>query len=157
MKSRNSILTGVLVLVFLFPISTSAPKPNVPAEIEKLFGIWINTSYRAGMGVSYWGWYPQKIKYNPDGTVEAYSAAGDMAHFTGEYTIVEKWTDSEGNTMLKITSNWGDKTYGQTTLYELHRLSSSQPTLEYITSLDDFATKMDPKHPEYHIYFRQEK
>ena len=157
MKSRKSILSSVLILLATVLILSGAPKPYVPTEDEEIFGIGINTSYRAGMGVSYWGWYPQKIIYNPDGTVESYGAAGDIAHLTGKYTIIEKWTDSEGNILCKIITKWGDKAYGETTLYELHKISNSGLTWEYITSLDDYATEIDSNHPEYHIYYRPEE
>lgn len=109
------------------------------------------------MGVSYWGWYPQKMVVKPDGTIEAYAAARDIAHFTGKYVVMDKWKDPEGNSLYRITTTWGDKTYGQTTIYELHRVRKTEPTRKYITSLDDFPAEIDPDHPEYHMYYRLEE
>jgi hypothetical protein len=146
----------ILVLfVMLFPMM-SAAQQYVPTENEEIYGTWVNTGYTQGMGASYWASYWQKIVHSSGGTIKSYMSAEDMAHFTGAYTIVAKWTDSHGNILYKLMTKWGDKTYGgETTLYELHRVSNSGLTLEYITSLDDYATEIDPNHREYHIYYRQ--
>ena len=143
-----------LLAVMIFSLHCPAQQ-YVPTENEGIYGIWVNTSYTQGMGASYWASYWQKIVQNPDGTIEGYMSAVDMTHFTGAYTIVAKWTDSQGNILYKLMTKWGDKTYGRTTLYELHKVSNLGLTLEYITSLDDYATQIDPNHREYHIYYRQ--
>ena len=157
MKSGQLIFNGVLILIAAALMISCATKPYVAKEDEEIFGTWVNTSYRQGMGASYWASYWQKIVHNPDGTIEGYMYAVDIAHFTGAYAIIAKWTDSQGNILYKLMTRWGDKTSGETTLYELHRVSNSGLTLEYITSLDDYATEIDPNHREYHIYHRQEE
>ena len=157
MKRKTRVWKGVLILLAALLILSGAPKPYVPTEDEEIYGTGINKSYRAGMGVSYWGWYPQKMVFKPDGLIEMYPGANDIAYFTGKYVIMDKWKDSEGNACYKIITTWGDKIYGQTTLYELHRISRTEPTWEYITSLDDFAIEMDVEHREYHIYNRPEE
>lgn len=158
MKSNESVSIIVITLVTAALIlSCAKTPPYVAKEDEEIFGTWINTSYTQGMGASYWASYWQKVVHKPDETIEGYMSAVDMVHFTGTYTIVAKWTDSEGNILYKLMTKWGDKTYGETTLYELHRVSNSGLTLEYITSLDDYVPEIDPNHREYHIYHRQEE
>ena len=147
--------TASLILALVFTLLLGcASQQYVLTENEEIYGIWVNTSYAQGMGASYWASYWQKIVHNPDGTIESYMSAADITHFTGAYVIVAKWTDSQGNILYKIMTKWGDNTYGQTTICELHRVSNSGLTLEYITSLNDYATEIDPNHPEYHIYHR---
>jgi hypothetical protein len=158
MKTRILITSVILIFTVLVFIGNYAIGEDeyVLTENEEIYSTWVNTSYRPGTGEgSYWAWKPQKIIYKPDGTIESYSAARDIAHFTGKYNIIAKWTDSEGNIFYKIITKWGDKTYGQTTLYEFQMISNSGLTWEYITSLDDYATEIDPNHPDYHIYYRQ--
>ena len=152
---RTTILILVLAVLLASCATTKTPLPT--DNVDELLGTWVNTSYAQGMGASYWASYWQKIVHNPDGTIEGYMYAVDIAHFTGAYAIIAKGTDSHGNIFYKLMTRWVQKTSGETTLYELHRVSNSGLTLEYITSLDDYATEIDPNHREYHIYHRQEE
>ena len=139
MKRRKAILSSVVVLsAAVLIVSCATTPPYVAKEEEEIFGTWVNTSYTQLMGASYWASYWQKIVYNSDGTIEGYMSAVDMTHFTGAYTIVAKWIDSQGNILYRLITRWGDKIYGETTLYELHRVGNTRLTLEYITSLDDY-------------------
>ena len=150
-EKKKVVWTGALLIL------SGAPKPYVPTDNEEIYGTGINHTYKSGMGVSYWGWFVQKIVFTPGGIVESYAGANDIAYHTGTYSIIDKWTDSDGNTCYKVITVWGDKTYGQTTLYELHRISKTESTWEYITSLNDFPAAMDTEHREYHIYYRPEE
>ena len=132
MKSGQLIFNGVLILIAAALMISCATKPYVAKEDEEIFGTWVNTSYRQGMGASYWASYWQKIVHNPDGTIEGYMYAVDIAHFTGAYAIIAKWTDSQGNILYKLMTRWGDKTSGETTLYELHIAASGRNQNERI-------------------------
>lgn len=89
------VWTGALTVLAALLILSGAPKPYVPTEDEEIYGTGINRTYKSGMGVSYWGWYPQKIVLKPDGLIETYSGANDIAHFTGRYIVMDKWTDAD--------------------------------------------------------------
>ena len=96
----------LVLLAILFPMM-SAAQQYVPTENEEIYGTWINTSYTQGLGASYWASYWQKIVHNPNGTIESYMSAADMAHFTGAIAFVAKWTDSQGNILYKAKSGFG--------------------------------------------------
>ena len=157
MKIKKTIiyLLFLVLLLLLFNSCVTEKEAYIPIANEELFGTWINTTYRSIMEGKK-GYFPQKVKYNPDGSFEAYGTAGDLVHLTGNYTIVAKWIDSEGNIMYKIIKKLGDETsgYERRTLYELQKISNSGQTLEYMSSLNDYATEIDPDHPEYHILSR---
>jgi len=157
MKTRIVITNVILIFAVLIFIGNYAIGEDeyVPAENEEIYGTWVNPSYRTGVGELYWAWFAQKMIYKPGGTLEAYDAVADIGHFSAEYKIIDKWSDSEGNTYYKLYTKWGDKTYGQKTVYELHKVSNSGLTLEYINTYDEYPTEFDTDHPQYHIYNRK--
>jgi hypothetical protein len=101
--------------------------------------------------------YTQKIITKPDCTYELYGSVTDMVNqFTFQYTITDKWTDSDGNILYKIITKYKTE-YVEQTRYGLDKISNSGRTWEYVGSADDYPTQIDPNHPEYRIYYRQEE
>jgi len=78
------------------------------------------------------------------------SAESKTADKKGEYTIKDKWTDSEGNIWYKETF----VVYGQK-FYELDKISNSGKTLEFQYSTSKYPTKIDPENGRYRIYHRK--
>jgi len=122
----------------------------VPTENEEIYGTWINPEYGTMEAL-----FSQKRITNPDGTWEEYSGMADIAYRTLKYTIIDKWTDSEGNIWYKLITEYGGKTYGAKPFYELHKISNAKLTWEFVSSAEAYPTKIDPDHPMYFIYYRQ--
>ena len=163
MKRKNSIFCRVLVLTAAVLIVSCAKKPPyVAKEDEEIFGAWINTSYSYSMsrdkGYSYrMAIHAQKIITKPDGTYEIYGSVNDMAHqLVFQYTITDRWEDSDGNIWYKIITKYKTE-YVDQTRYGLDKISNSGRTWEFVGSPDDYPTEMDTNHPEYRIYYRQEE
>jgi len=150
MKSRKSISNGALILMAAALIVSCAKKPYVAKEDEEIYGTWVNTSYGTTKD-----FFSQKRIYKPDGTLEEYGGMADIAHLAYKYTIIDKWTDSEGNIWYKLITEYGDKTYGSRPAYELRKISNSALTLEFVFSMDNYPTEIDPNHRYYFIYYRQ--
>ncbi len=153
MKTRNLILSVILifaVLVLLMSCATGK-KAYVAKENEEIYGTWVNTEYHT----SEIYFLPQKIITKPDGTFEMYDGMADIAHLTYKYTIIGKWTDSEGNIWYKLITEHGGKTYGAKPFYELHKISNSGLTWERASSTEAYPTEIDPDHLMYFIYYRQ--
>ncbi len=152
MDARKLISGVILPLAVLLLIASCAKKPYAAKEDEEIYGTWVNTDY----GTTEFH-IPEKIINNPDGTLEIYGGMADSAHSTGVYTIIDKWTDSEGNVFYKTRRRWGEETYGKKLAYELHKISNLGLTWESVFSMDKYPTEKDivPNHPRYAIYYRQ--
>ena len=152
MKTRNLILSVILifaVLVLLISCATGK-KAYVAKENEEIYGTWVNTEYGTMEAL-----FSQKRITNPDGTWEEYGGMADIAYRTLKYTIIDKWTDSEGNIWYKLITEYGGKAYGAKPFYELHKISNSGLTWEFVSSTEAYPTEIDPDHPMYFIYYRQ--
>ncbi len=163
MKRRKSIFSSVLVLMAAVLIVSCATTPPYAAkEDEEIFGTWTNTSYSYSMSRgkddSYrMAVYAQKIITKPDNTYEIYGSVNDMVHqIVFQYTITDRWADSDGNIWYKIITKYKTE-YVEQTRYGLDKISNSGRTWEYVGSPDDYPTKIDPNHPEYRKYYRQEE
>ena len=125
--------------------TTKMEQQYVPKENEEICGIWVNTEY-SGAPMD-----EQKIVIYL-GECEFYSMASIPVHSGRvKYTIVDKWTDSEGNIWYKrITEEHARR-------HELNKINKNGTTLEMVYSYihSKFPTEIDPGHPEYHIYYRQ--
>ena len=89
---------------------------------------------------------------NPDGRYEVFSQLWFKdATRTESYKIKDKWTDSEGNIWYKVQHS--RPTYE---VYQLHRISNSGKTMEFMSLRADYATEIDPDGLGYHVYHRQE-
>jgi len=90
----------------------------------------------------------------PNGTWKRFLSRHDLAPgFTGSFTLIDKWTDSEGNIWYKMFWNLGNIEWE---MYEIVRISNSGKTLEYVFSEIDFPIGITTDHPNYRIYYRQE-
>jgi len=118
-----------------------------PSEKEEIYGTWINPEYGGN-------WAPQKLIMYPNGTWKRFLSRHDLAPgFTGSFTLIDKWTDSEGNIWYKMFWNLGNIEWE---MYEIVRISNSGKTLEYVFSEIDFPIGITTDHPNYRIYYRQE-
>ncbi len=88
-------------------------------------------------------------------TWEEDGGMADIAYRTLKYTIIDKWTDSEGNIWYKLITEYGGKTYGAKPFYELHKISNSGLTWEFVSSTEAYPIEIDPDHPLYFTYYRQ--
>lgn len=159
MKRREFAFISVLVLMAAVLVVSCAKKPPyVAKEDEEIYSTWINTSYSYIMGTggsSRMSIYAQKIIIKPDGKCEVYGSPIDkIPQFTYQYTITDKWTDSDGNIWYKTISKYKTE-YQEQTRYELNKISNSGRTWEYVGSVDDHPAKIDPKNSDYHIYYSQ--
>ena len=163
MKSGQLIFNGVLILIATaLMISCATTPPYVAKEDEEIFGTWANTSYKYTMwGSKDYGYtlanYAQKIITKKDGTYEIYGGVEDMVpQFKFQYTITDKWTDSDSNIWYKIVSKHKSE-YSERTRFGLNKIGNTGRTWEFVVSKDDYPTQIDLSHPEYRIYYRQEE
>jgi len=162
MKSRKSILSSALILTVATLLVSCATEPYAAKGDEEIYGTWINTSYKYTM----WGSkdyhhtlanYAQKIITKKDSTYEIYGSVNDMVpQFKFQYTITDNWTDSDSNIWYKIVSQYRSE-YSERIRFGLNKISNTGRTWEFNVSEDDCPTQIDPNHPEYRIYYRQEQ
>jgi hypothetical protein len=139
LKSKLVAARLLLLLVpFLLPGCASAPAPPlpsgllvpesfyVPAADEPLFGTWVNPK------LTNKSWYP-KVIIHPWGLYEVFGSPSDEAYdWRGTATIVEKWTDAQGNTWYKQFVRCSLKNFYSGHCFELDRISPDGGTLECI-------------------------
>ena len=146
----------------LIVLGCTTTPPYVTKEDEEIFGTWVNTSYSYSMGrdkdYKYrMAVFAQKIITKADNTYEIYGSVNDMVHqLVFNYTITDRWEDADGNIWYKIITKY-ETEYLVQTRYGLDRISNSGLTWEFVGSPEDFPTEIDPNHPEYRIYYRQEE
>ena len=122
----------------------------VPKENEEIYGTWTNADYeKASRDVD------AKFIIVPDGQEIYATVSSSVKRGILQYTIIDKWTDSEGNVWYKrhISRNYLEPPWG-----ELDRISNNGTTLEFVFSTQVPAkcpTKIDPKDWSYLIYYRQ--
>ncbi len=157
-KKRNlaSDLQGKF-LVFcvrcLLPVLTlaCATQPAAAEDTEAINGIWVNKEY-SGRIADF-----QKIIIDPvDLTIHwCYKSEAARPDYKHPYTIMGKWTDSEGDTWYKL--EWLDRGNKRSKYLELSRISQSGMTLEFVNQRErlGWPTKLDPDHPNYRIYYRE--
>ena len=162
MKRRTSILIGTFILTVATLLESCATKPYITKEDEEIFGTWVNTSYSYTIAGSddyaqTLANYAQKIITQNDGTYEVYMGVGDIVpQFKFQYTITDKWTDSDGSIWYKIVSKYKSE-YTERTRFGLNKINNTGRTWEYVVSVDDYPTQIDPSHPTYRKYYRQEE
>ena len=145
MKSRTIVSILILVLAVLFIIESCATGGKaVKAPIESVYGAWANPDYNTTRQSA-------KLIYKPDGTYKQYSHTDiTMSQGPYEYTIVDSWMDSDGNKYYKV-----DVVRYTLDEYELWRINETDSVWEYVWSLNDYPTEIDPNHYNYRIYYRQ--
>ena len=147
MKNMKHILCVVSVLAIAISASglVKGEEAYVPTETEEYYGAWVNPEYK---GKSSSG-FSVKLVNNSNGTWETYSFEYmTTPTFRGSYTIIDKWTDSEGSVWYKVA--WKSRGGG----YEgkdLVKISNSGNTCESAMSYD-YPAEIDPTHPNYRIY-----
>ena len=154
MKTRAlaSLLILVLAVLIIVVSCATGKKAPVVKEDEVLCGTWINTDYDTM-------WKYGKIIIEPEGYYYEYDPSySDSWIFKGDYTIIQKWTDADGNTYYKymvttiheVVPQVGDK------WYYLASIDKSGDIFEYVDSAVEFPSEINPNYYTYTIRYRQE-
>jgi hypothetical protein len=148
MKTRSLVSILILVLALLIVVGSCATgkKAYVAKEDEELFGTWINPDYDAS-------WIHAKIVVKPDGTWSEYKMSyDDKPLLKGEYTINDKWTDSDGYNFYKIILTAHYMPY-----YILSKIDKTGNVYEDLWSTVEMPSEFDPDNKLYiyRIYYRQ--
>ena len=151
-KKKN--LWGLLIVCtgLLAPILTVTVGSKAYVYEKALYGTWVNTEYSGKF------YQDQRIIMDSDeGMITRYASIFD-SHPEGKsrFTIIDKWTDSEGNRCFKI--RWEcEFEAGWVKYYEFRRISHSGMILEFVNQRErqGWPSKLDPDHPNYRIYYRQ--
>jgi hypothetical protein len=143
---KSLLVVAFIVTVVAFSGNAVAEeKAYVPKQDEELYGTWVNPDYPGGKK-------DQKIVLHPDGRYERFSKQWFKDPDSREsYMMTDKWTDSEGNIWYKV-----QRSRPHYELYQLHRISNSGKTMEYVRDRTDYPTEIDPEEHFYLIYYRQE-
>jgi hypothetical protein len=120
-------------------------------DTDEFTGTWINTEYRGG-----YGGQMQKYVFEQWGYYEAFTKVeSNDFMYRGIFYIIDKWTDSNGNTLCKTIAR---PSIHSTPSYELDRFSKDGSTWEYIVGSLGFPSEseLNPDNSRYSIYYRQE-
>ena len=152
MMTRAFMISAVLLLsVLVFPTSYAKDGEFFkPSDDDEIFGTWVNTEYSGDQG------WPQKIVYRPWGYVEYFMLVKNKNPvWPGTSTLVEKWTDEEGNIWYK--DYYREQYGGASALYQLYKISNNGTVFEMIWRKREFPTEaeMDPNGATYRIFYRQ--
>ena len=145
----NRSITVILISLIFFINFAHSGETYIPNENEELNGTWVNPDYNTSTIAA-------KIVNNPDGSRVTYGTTdSNVIRSRGEATIKDKWADAEGNVWYKVVSEY--KLGGlSSTYYSLIKVSNSGKTLEYVSSRAGYPKELSEKHPDYHIYHRQQ-
>jgi len=156
MRTRTLVSILILVLAVLIVVGSCATgkKAYVAKEDEELYGTWVNPEYDGGI-------YYAKYVIKPDGTWDEYAMSNSNSPVgVGEYTITDKWTDSEGNKWYKNISTFFDdeSIKNPDTYYYLCKIDKTGNVHEMLWSSIDYPTEFDPDglRYNYRIHYRQE-
>jgi beta-lactamase regulating signal transducer with metallopeptidase domain len=155
-KGGKKMKTKILLcgLIFLIALlagvgSFAADKEKigfyVPKRNEEIYGTWVNKNYD---GIDYeqiivyyyWG-YGEFVRYVTD----------KETSMKFSFTIVDKWSDSEGNIWYKtyeITNN------DYSIIYTLNKISNDATVFEYVDNVGDFPTRADLNKTNYNYRIR---
>ena len=155
MKAEK-MLCVLLTLLVMLMFGGCATAKYVPKPNEEINGTWINEKIS-----------PQKNVNTPDGWKQYLPVSDSVPFYEGTGEIISKWTDSEGNiwykSLITITGGTGDGDATKIILAELDKLSKSatvwesvwtMPTNEQELKTPIYPTTIDPKNPNYGIYYR---
>jgi len=153
MKTRTiaSILILVLAVLVIAGGCATGKKAYVAKEDEELYGTWINTDYDEKGAGKY-----SKIIIKSDNTFNEYASSySDVPSFIGEFTINDKWTESDGSIFYKIVVIRNDPT--NTPIYILSKIDKTLNVYEDLVTPIHMPTEFDPDdwHYNYRIYYRQ--
>ena len=142
-------LAFILTVVAFSGNAAAEEKAYVPKDNEELYGTWVNPDYNTET-------FAAKTLLNPDGTILYYwKEESTVVATRGNFSITDKWSDSEGNVWYKTTYTWKMGGYSESG-YELARISNSGKTYESVYSHPECPKELSPKHPSYMIYHRQQ-
>lgn len=149
MKTSIQMMCFVLIafLAVVPGFAQQTYKFQIPADNEPFYGTWINKDYANKPKT-----FP-KFVYYTWGYAEGFKQVSDetaAAKFT--FILVEKWTDSKGNTWYKeLEQAKGAKNF------LLCRIRKDGTTLEQIYRSSGFPAEgdMSPSYPNYWIFRRQ--
>ena len=147
MKTRTFVSILILALaVMVIAGSCATGKKVVKAPIESVYGAWANPDYNTR------GQFMAKIIVRPDGIIEmaTHTELEYKQYDEVTFTIVDSWMDSDGNKYYKV-----DVVRYTLDEYELWRINETDSVWEYVWSLNDYPTEIDPNHFNYRIYYRQ--
>jgi hypothetical protein len=135
-----------VAVLIIFGGCATGKKVYKPKEDEELFGPWIHSDY-------YKEGEKEKIIYDPDGTHFVFIFEKDSEPIEeNPYTIIDKWTDKDGNIWYKGTLII-PKTHNS--FYLLIKISNSATVYEEVRESADYPTEIDVNHYYYVIYYRQ--
>jgi hypothetical protein len=146
MKNRILILVVLIMVVLIIVGSCATGKKAVKAPIEPVYGAWANPEYNTKGG------FYAKCKVRPDGIIEMaiHTEIEYQQYDEATFTIIESWMDSDGNKYYKV-----DWVRGLRDEYELWRINETDSVWEYVWSMIDYPTEIDPNHFNYRIYYHQ--
>ncbi len=156
-KTTRSVIVPVLFLCCMIPILAVSftINPVASGSGRGIHGVWINTEYSGNDVLS----YHQKIIHYSNGTWSAFcQVTSPKPRRVGNDTVVEKWFDVEGNTWYKLASERAVSCWGHCNEHRLCRVNRSGDTLEFVSKPAHLGwpTEIDPKDPEYRVYYRQQ-
>jgi hypothetical protein len=157
MNTRKLIFGFSVILIILVLLAGCTNKKMdvteeefyIPDSREEIYGTWVNTDYS---GRSF---QPQKIVNYHWGAYDIFMKAdNDLVSYKGALTIIDKWTDSEGNIWYKSYFK-ENSTSGVN--FELGKFSNNGNTWEFVFDSIVFPTEdqMNSAGPHYKIYYRQ--
>ncbi len=147
MKRHIAISTFLALLIALPALAQEYYKFTIPETFEAIYATWINEKYEGS------GKHLQKRVYTSWGYGESFKKIIDeKPSFRFTYILVEKWTDSKGNTWYKeLEQMLGQKNF------ILVKVSKDGNTLESIFRSVGFPKEeeMNSSQPSYLIYRKQ--
>jgi len=151
--SIRRVLQFSIVLTLVLFATGCGPKRYTMKANEEIFGTWTSAQRS-----------PHKLVMLADGTWEEYIYEADAAPtYKGNYQVIEKWKDAEGNVwykeVVKVTFGTGAREITQ----ELDKIDKSgriwEFDFDYVSQFDPskFPKEIDPKSYNYGIYQRSGK
>lgn len=151
MKIRTGVLISILCLIVLIILGSCATmKSPDKLTYERFCGIWINEGYEPKPGVIT---PSSKLTMNPDGTYISYESIMQSGPTSvGYYTVEDRWTDSEGNSLYHVITD----AYYRDIQYELWRIDKYNSVFELNFSNLGYPEAIDPedKRSTYRKYYR---
>lgn len=147
-------LLGLIIVCIglLAPILATTVGFKASVYEKAIYGPWVNTEYSGKL------FQHQRIIIDSDeGMITRYLKVSDV-HPVGKnkFTVVDKWTDSEGNRCYKI--RWEDEmAQGWIKYLEVCRVDKSLGSMGLVHQQSRYGwpTDIDPSHPSYRVYQRE--
>jgi hypothetical protein len=146
MKTRTLVSILILILALLIIVGNCATGSKAyNRDFKKdIVGTWVNSNYNENK------WVTAKVVVKSDKTAEFYKRESDTWPSPRTITIVDRWTDSDGNIYYKAEVASSIRTN-----YELWKLNNAKTTWELMYRAVEYFTEIDPNNTYYRIYYRQ--